>query len=59
MMFFCNIMQITYYSMDCMFFSDTYFTWGFDDKIKKKYWAQMRMSFWSCMLFIEVVKMIK
>ena len=28
-------MQILYYSMDCMFFSDTYFTSGFDDKIKK------------------------
>ena len=28
-------MQIMYYSMDRMFFSDTYFTWGFDDKIEK------------------------
>ena len=29
-------MQILYYSTDCMFFSDTYFTPGFDDKIEKK-----------------------
>ena len=28
-------MQILYYSMDCMFFSVTYFTSGFDDKIER------------------------
>ena len=35
MISFVILMQIIYYSMDRMFFSDTYFTWGFDDKIEK------------------------